>query len=124
MSTKVIKRNFELASNSNLRSAESGLDFDSNYAGNTMMDDARGKILTARNGTVSNDGGGCGDISIINEHNRPSSNSRRNANPFTFDTEDENYVNQRMMQIIDEDGFSDDGGDDIEDDTLVGHNVR
>jgi hypothetical protein len=27
-----------------------------------------------------------------------------------------------MMQIIDEDGFSD--GSDIEDDTLVGHNVR
>jgi TATA-binding protein-associated factor Taf7 len=27
-----------------------------------------------------------------------------------------------MMQIIDEDGFSE--GSDIEDDTLVGHNVR
>ncbi len=40
-------------------------------------------------------------------------------NPFTFDTEDENYVNQRMMQIIDEDGYA----DEIEDDTLVGHNV-
>jgi hypothetical protein len=27
-----------------------------------------------------------------------------------------------MMQIIDEDGYSD--GEEIEDDTLVGHNVR
>ncbi len=50
MSTKMIKRNFELNSNTNLRSADSN--YDSN--GQTMPEDAlRGKILTARNGTMS-----------------------------------------------------------------------
>jgi hypothetical protein len=57
MSTKVIKRNFELSSNGNLRSTGSGLDVDFNYGGNAMMENLRGKILTARNGTLSNDKG-------------------------------------------------------------------
>jgi hypothetical protein len=50
MSTKVIKRNFELTSNANLRSADSNLDSNS-Y--NMPEETIKGRILTARNGTMS-----------------------------------------------------------------------
>ena len=50
MSTKVIKRNFELTSNANLRSADSNID----SIGYNMPEEViRGRIMTARNGTMS-----------------------------------------------------------------------
>jgi hypothetical protein len=47
MSTKVIKRHFELTSNANLRSADSNLDY------NMPEEIIKGRIMTARNGTMS-----------------------------------------------------------------------
>ncbi len=50
MSTKVIKRSFELTSNANLRSADSNIDSN----GYNMPEEViRGRIMTARNGTMS-----------------------------------------------------------------------
>lgn len=50
MSTKVIKRNFELTSNANLRSADSNLDSN----GYNIQEEAiKGRIMTARNVTMS-----------------------------------------------------------------------
>ena len=80
MSTKVIKRHFELTSNANLRSADSNLDY------NMPEEIIKGRIMTARNGTMSD--------SSEQKYNAPPTNmTRRNPNPFTFDTEDESYVN-------------------------------
>jgi hypothetical protein len=80
MSTKVIKRHFELTSNANLRSADSNLDY------NMPEEIIKGRIMTARNGTMSD--------SSEQKYNAPQTNMiRRNPNPFTFDTEDESYVN-------------------------------
>ena len=55
---------------------------------------------------------------ITSENNQPL-NSRRN--PFTLDTQEgeNSYLNQKIIKIIDEDGFS---SEDAED-TLVGHGV-
>ena len=90
---------------------------ESNYDSNAYImqeDGLRGKIMTARNGTMS--------ITSEQQTEQVTNAPCCNQNPFSSGFKEDKYVNIKTMKIIDEDGFYD--SSDLDDAALIGHNVR
>ena len=119
MSTKVIRRNFDINSTGNLNATSADVLNDIDSQAQTFMEDPRSKLNSGRILINQMSSPGCYNENLNSEQNQPL-NSRRN--PFTFDTQEgeNSYLNQKIIKIIDEDaGFSSEEAED----TLVGHGV-